>query len=87
MFADDAVLSSGGATYFGNDAIADWYLNQAFAINPEPALGPFIVEGDRLAVEIDLHTSIGRLAVCDIFETKNDKIESLSIYGVPQLGD
>jgi hypothetical protein len=85
LFATDAVLTSGGATYVGNEVIATWYETQAFLVEPEPALGPFVVDGDRLAVEIDLRTTIGPMSVCDIFETRNDKIERLAIYGTPRL--
>lgn len=85
LFARDAVLASGGVTHVGRDAIAEWYATQAFLIEPEPSLGPFIVDGDRLAVEIDVHTSIGKMSVCDVFETKNGEIERLAIYGTPRL--
>ena len=85
LFARDAVLSSGGVTHVGSDTIATWYETQAFLIEPEPSLGPFIVDGDRLAVEIDVGTTIGRMSVCDVFETKNGRIERLAIYGTPRL--
>ncbi len=85
LFADDGVLVSGGVTYVGAEAIAMWYETQAFLIEPEPMLGPFIVDGDRVAVEIDLYTTIGQMSVCDIFETRNGRIERLAIYGTPRL--
>lgn len=85
LFAPDGVLVSGGVTHAGNEAIARWYETQAFLIEPEPRLGPFVVDGDRLAVEIDLQTSIGRMEVCDVFEVANGRIERLAIYGTPRL--
>lgn len=87
LFAADAILISGGMTQVGAEAIANWYETQAFLVEPEPMLGPFIVDGDRLAVEIDLHTNLGKMAVCDVIEANSGKIERLVIYGVPRLGD
>lgn len=85
LFTVDAELTSGGTTHRGSDAIAAWYSTQAFAIEPEPTLGDYVVDGDRLAVEIDLHTSIGRMAVCDIFEARDGRIARVAIYGTPRL--
>jgi SnoaL-like domain len=87
LFAADAILISGGVTKVGFEAIANWYETQAFLVEPEPMLGPFIVDGNRLAVEIDLHTNLGKMAVCDVIEVNAGKIERLMIYGVPRLGD
>jgi hypothetical protein len=87
LFAADAILVSGGMTQVGAETIANWYETQAFLVEPEPMLGPFIVDGDRLAVEIDLRTNLGHMAVCDIIEARAGKIERLAIYGVPRLGD
>ncbi len=85
LFAVDAELTSGGTTHHGCDAIAEWYSSQAFAIEPEPTLGAYVVDGERLAVEIDLHTSIGRMAVCDLFEARDGRIARVAIYGTPRL--
>jgi ketosteroid isomerase-like protein len=85
LFADDGVVVSGGVTHVGPAAIAEWYETQAFLIEPEPMLGPFIVDGDRVAVEIDLQTSIGRMLVCDVIETRAGRIERVAIYGTPRL--
>ncbi len=87
LFAADAILVSGTMTQVGAEAIATWYETQAFLVEPEPMLGAFIVDGDRLAVEIDLHTTLGKMSVCDVIEAHAGKIERLAIYGVPRLGD
>ena len=85
LFATDAELYTATGTFRGNDAIADYYAELAFAIEPEPTLGPFICEGNRVAVEIDLTTTIGPMQVADIFTIAGDRIVRLAIYGVGNL--
>ena len=85
LFADDAELVTATGVFRGAGAIADYYAELAFAIEPQPTLGPFIVDGDRLAVEIDLTTTIGPMQVADVFTITDGRIARLAIYGVGNL--
>jgi ketosteroid isomerase-like protein len=85
LFAPDAELVTATGAFRGADAIADYYAELAFSIEPDPTLGPFIVDGDRLAVEIDLATTIGPMQVADVFTIAGDQITRLAIYGVGNL--
>jgi SnoaL-like domain len=54
-FAEDAELVTNTGTFHGREAIRGFYrdtLLQSDDLRPSP--GPFIVDGDRVAVEIDL---------------------------------
>ncbi len=85
LFATDAELVTATGTFHGADAIADYYATLAFAIEPEPTLGPFITDADRVAVEIDLTTTIGPMQVADVFTIIDGRITRLAIYGVGNL--
>ncbi len=85
LFAPDAELVTATGTFVGADAIADYYAELAFAIEPQPTLGPFLVDGDRVAVEIDLTTTIGPMQVADVFTIADGQIARLAIYGVGNL--
>ncbi|HEY3833743.1 MAG TPA: nuclear transport factor 2 family protein [Acidimicrobiia bacterium] len=85
LFAPDAELVTATGTLHGADAIAGYYAQLAFAIEPQPTLGPFIVAGERVAVEIDLATTIGPMQVADVFTIVDGRITRLAIYGVGNL--
>jgi len=85
LFAPDGELVTATGTFHGADAIADYYAQLAFAIEPQPSLGPFIADGDRVAVEIDLTTTIGPMQVADVFTITDGRITRLAIYGVGNL--
>jgi hypothetical protein len=87
LFAPDAQLTTATGTFHGAGAIADYYAQLAFAIEPQPALGPFIVDGSRVAVEIDLATTIGPMQVADVFTIVDGHITRLAIYGVGSLSN
>jgi ketosteroid isomerase-like protein len=88
LFAPDAELVSAFGVVNGRDAIAGFYADYAFTFDdiwPEP--GPLIIDGHRAAVEITL-TMAGRTTkVADVFETGDDGIRRLAIYGAIERHD
>jgi hypothetical protein len=86
-FAADAVLVSAMGTLEGRDAIASFYAEAAFHVDDlDPHPGPYVVDGNRLAVEIDL-TMAGRSnRVADFFEVTDGLITRLVIYMIPSPG-
>ena len=66
-----------------------FYRDLAFKVDdlwPEP--GPFIVDGDRVAVEIELHMGGTVTLVGDVFTLLADgRIARVAIYNGPQVGD
>ncbi len=82
-FADDAELVTGAQTYRGAAAIGDFYRQSIQVPDLRPSPGPYVVDGDRLAVEIDLSVAGTHLAVADFFTVENGKIRRLVIYGLP----
>ena len=84
LFAEDADLVSAGGTVHGRAAIAEFYANTAFTIDDlAPSPGPFVIFGDRLAVEIDLHMGGTRHRVADFFEIHDGLVQRLVIYMMP----
>ncbi|HEV2311008.1 MAG TPA: nuclear transport factor 2 family protein, partial [Acidimicrobiia bacterium] len=54
-FADDATLVTAGGTFEGPAAIGAFYRDTAFQFEDlRQSPGPFVINGDHLAVEIDL---------------------------------
>ena len=82
-FAADAELVTGGATHEGADAIGDFYRRSLVVDDLRPTPGPYLVDGDRLAVEIDLFVAGSHVYVADLFTFDGDKIRRLVIYGLP----
>jgi ketosteroid isomerase-like protein len=80
-FTDDAVLVTSAGTFSGPVAIADFYRQNAFQFEDlRPTPGPFLVDGDRLAVEIELLMGGRRTPVADFFTVEGAKIRRLVIY-------
>jgi ketosteroid isomerase-like protein len=85
-FADDAELVTTTGTYRGPAAIGGFYRDNAFQVEDlRPTPGPFLIDGNRVAVEIDLLMGGRRTAVGDFFTIEGDKIRRLVIYFGPQL--
>jgi hypothetical protein len=82
-FADDAELVTGGATHQGAQAIGDFYRQSINVPDLKPGPGPYVVDGNRLAVEIDLFVAGNHIHVADFFTFEGDKITRLVIYGLP----
>ncbi len=86
LFAPDAELVSMAGTFRGPDEIAEFYAQTAFGFHdlmPHP--GPYLVDGERLAVEIELEMGGNRNAVADFFTIRDGLVHRLVIYMGPTL--
>jgi ketosteroid isomerase-like protein len=84
-FTDDAELVTATGTYRGPNAIGEFYRDNAFQFDDlRPTPGPYVVDGDRLAVEIDLLMGGRHAPVADFFTVEGDKIQRLVIYLGPR---
>ena len=84
VFADDAELMHAAGTVAGRDAIAEFYATTAFKIDDlSPSPGPFVVDGERLAVEITLQMAGNTHRVADFFEIRDGLVQRLAIYMMP----
>jgi ketosteroid isomerase-like protein len=80
-FADDAELVTAAGTFRGREAIGGFYRDSmvnVYDLRPTP--GPLIVDGDRVAVEIDLLRDGRHIAVGDFFTIEDGKITRLVIF-------
>ncbi len=83
-FADDAVLVTAAGTFEGPAAIAGFYRDNAFQFEDlRPTPGPFVVDRDQLAVEIDLFMGGRHTPVADFFTVDGTTIRRLVIYMGP----
>ena len=83
-FHDDAELVTSTGTYRGPAAIGDFYRQNAFKFEDlRPTPGPFLVDGDRLAVEIELRMGGRTTPVADFFTVEGERIRRLVIYLLP----
>ncbi|MBA4865180.1 nuclear transport factor 2 family protein [Streptomyces sp. PSKA54] len=82
LFAPDAVLQNAAGTLTGADAIRRMYENGLApgAMKPHPK--PFVVDGENVAVEIDLIANGSAVTLGDFFTIRNGKIERLAIYSL-----
>ncbi|HET9729604.1 MAG TPA: nuclear transport factor 2 family protein [Acidimicrobiia bacterium] len=86
LFANDAELVTSQGTFVGTDAISSFYRDFAFSVEdlwPEP--GPFIVAGNRIAVELEARASGAVSMMADFFTVRNGKISRLAIYTGPRI--
>ena len=84
LFTDNADLVTVAGTFTGPTAIAGFYRDLAFQVEdlwPEP--GPLIVDGERVAVEIELRMNGKVSLVGDFFTLRNGRIERLLICSGP----
>lgn len=80
-FAEDAELVTDTGTFHGREAIRGFYRDTLLQSDDvRPSLGPFIVDGNRLAVEIDLLRGERHIAVGDFFTIDCDTISRLVIF-------
>ena len=75
--------STAPTTLEGSEAIGDFYRQSITVPDLKPTPGPYVVDGNRLAVEIDLFVAGNRIHVADFFTIENGKITRLVIYGLP----
>jgi ketosteroid isomerase-like protein len=84
LFTDNAELVTVAGTFTGPKEIAAFYRDLAFQVEdlwPEP--GPLIVDGERVAVEIELRMNDTVSLVGDFFTLRNGRIERLLICSGP----
>ena len=84
LFTDNADLVTVAGTFTGPTAIAGFYRDLAFQVEdlwPEP--GPLIIDGERVAVEIELRMNGKVSLVGDFFTLRNGRIERLLICSGP----
>lgn len=80
-FAEDAELVTNTGSFHGREAIRGFYrdsLLQSGDVRPSP--GRLIVDGNRVAVEIDLLRGGRHIAVGDFFTIDGDTISRLVIF-------
>ena len=82
LFHDDARLVGLGSVVEGRDAIDAFYGASIDASRPQPRLlGPLLVDGSRVAAEIEIALSTGDvLHVVDLFVVDGDRIRSLTYF-------
>lgn len=87
LFADEAVLENAAGTLVGSAAIRRMYENglKPGAMRPSPR--KMVVEGSKVAVEIDLDANGQSMTLADFFTVVDGKIQRLAIYSLtPQDG-
>jgi ketosteroid isomerase-like protein len=82
LFAADAVLQNAAGTLTGADAIRRMYENGLApgAMKPNPKR--LVVDGENVAVEIDLIANGNSVALADFFTVRDGKIARLAIYSL-----
>jgi len=85
LFTPDAVLDTQGTVFRGSETIARFYAEGAFGFDDLlPRTAAPVVDGDRVAVQIDLRIAGSHAAVEDVFTVAGDRIASLVIRGLDQ---
>ncbi|GAA4024798.1 nuclear transport factor 2 family protein [Streptomyces plumbiresistens] len=82
LFAPDAVLHNAAGTLNGADAIGRMYENGLAPGAMTPTPKRFVVDGESVAVEIDLVANGSAVTLGDFFTVRNGKIERLAIYSL-----
>jgi len=82
LFSPDAVLQNAAGTLTGADAIRRMYDNGLAPGAMKPAPKRFVVDGENVAVEIDLIANGNTVKLADFFTVRDGKIERLAIYSL-----
>lgn len=82
LFAPDAQLINAKGTLRGADAIKRMYENGLAPGAMTPSPRPPVVNGDHVAVEIDLDANGVPLKLGDFFTIRDGKIQTLTIYSL-----
>jgi hypothetical protein len=81
VFAPQGELVTPAGRVTGASQIAEFYASQAFtAADLAARPGPFLVSGERVAVEIELQMHDQRTRVADFFLVRAGLIERLAVY-------
>lgn len=81
LFAPDAELHNAAGTLRGA-AITEMYEGGLPTGNIKPSPGPLVVDGERVAVEINLTANGRPLTLGDFFTIREGKIQRLAIYSL-----
>ncbi|MCR3721992.1 MULTISPECIES: nuclear transport factor 2 family protein [Prauserella salsuginis group] len=84
LFASDAVLQNSAGTFHGADAIRRMYENGLAPGAMKPSPQDPIVDGEHVAVEIDLIANGEHVTLGDFFTVRDSKIQRLTIYSLTQ---
>jgi ketosteroid isomerase-like protein len=82
LFAPDARLTNAAGTLEGAAAIRRMYQNGLSTGAMKPSPRPPVVDGNHVAVEIDLNANGVSLKLGDFFTIRDGKIQSLAIYSL-----
>ncbi|GGG26692.1 hypothetical protein GCM10007304_45630 [Rhodococcoides trifolii] len=82
LFAADALLQNASGTLVGAEAIGRMYEGGFAAATMAPAPRTYVVDGDRVAVEIDLDVNGRTVVLGDFFTVREGKITRLAIYSL-----
>jgi len=82
LFAEEAVLQNAAGTLIGSAAIKRMYQNglKPGAMRPNPR--KMVVDGNKVAVEIDLVANGQSMTLADFFTIVEGKIQRLAIYSL-----
>ena len=82
LFAPDAVLHNAAGTLHGAEAIGRMYKNGLSAAGMKPSPKPLVVDGEHVAVEIELDAGGSSVALGDFFTIRDGLIHRLAIYSL-----
>ena|ERR1700694_5243038 len=81
LFSPHAELVTVTGTMTGPEDIANFYRDLVFSAQTlEPHSGPFLIDGNRLAVEIELNLDGNVTLVADLFTITGGQIDRLAIF-------
>lgn len=82
LFAPDAVLQNASGLLHGAEAIKKMYENGLASVQMKPRPKALIIDGDRVAVEIDLDAAGSQVKLGDFFTIRDGLIHELMIYSL-----
>ncbi|MFF4357700.1 nuclear transport factor 2 family protein [Streptomyces sp. NPDC001604] len=82
LFAADAVLHNAAGTLTGADAIRRMYEEALPSAGMKPSPRRLIVDGEDVAVEIDLIAFGKTVTLADFFTIQDGKIQRLAMYSL-----
>ena len=80
------MLHNAAGTLAGAEAIGRMYERGLRAAKMTPSPGPLVIDGDTVAVEIDLEVDGASVRLGDFFTIRSGKIQQLSIYSLTPSG-
>ncbi|MBY6685603.1 nuclear transport factor 2 family protein [Rhodococcus sp. BP-149] len=86
LFASDAVLQNATGTLDGADAIRRMYEGGLSSSTMVPSPRQYVVDGERVAVEIDLKADGHDVILGDFFTVRGGLITRLAIYSLTPDG-